>query len=158
MQNLNCPLFAKKITVLTKYVDFIKVFSKKLAEVLPKQTGINKYAIEPEKNKQQFYRLIYSLGPVKLKTFKTYIKISLVNIFIRPWKSPAGNFIFFVCKRNTSLCFGVNYWGLNNFTIKNRYPLLFINEFLDWLKRAKCFTQLDVTSTYHPIKRKESSK
>lgn len=41
---------------------------------LPKNTRINKYVIELEKDKQPLYRPIYSLGLVELETLKTYIE------------------------------------------------------------------------------------
>ena len=76
-------LLAKKVTNLAKYADFVNVFLKKLAEVLPKYTKINKHAIKLEESKQPPYRPIYSLGPVKLKTLKTYLEKNLANDFIR---------------------------------------------------------------------------
>ena len=75
-------LLAEKVTVLTKYSDFANVFSKELAKVLPKRTGISEDAIELENGKQPPYGPIYSLGPVELETLKTYIKINLANGFI----------------------------------------------------------------------------
>ena len=62
---------------------------------LPKNTGMNKHAIELEKGKQQPFVPIYSLGPVELEMLKTYIKINLANNFIWSSKSPAEAPIFF---------------------------------------------------------------
>ena len=39
-------LLAKEVTVLREYTDFIKVFSKKSAKMLPKRTGINEHIIK----------------------------------------------------------------------------------------------------------------
>ena len=50
---------------------------------------------------------------------KTYIKINLANSFIKPSKSPAKISILFEYKSNRSLRFYINYYGLNNLTIKN---------------------------------------
>lgn len=58
------------------------MFSFNLVIELSKNTGINKYAIKLEKNKQLLSGPIYSLGPVKLETMKTYIKSYLKNEFI----------------------------------------------------------------------------
>ena len=74
-------LLAKKVTVPAEYSDFADVFSKELAEVLPERTKINEHAIELEEGKQPPYGPIYSLGPVELKTLKTYIEINLANSF-----------------------------------------------------------------------------
>ena len=112
-------LLAKKVTILAEYLDFADVFSKKLANVLPKQTGANEHAIELEEGKQPPYKPIYSLEPFEFETLKTYIKTNLANDFIRALKSPVGAPILFVRKLNGSFCLCVDYRGLNNLTIKN---------------------------------------
>ena len=102
-------LLAKKVTVLAEYTDFADVFLEKLANILSKQTGVNKYAIKLEKDKQPPYGPIYSLGPVELKIFKTYIKTNLTNGFNQASNSLVGTPILFVHKLNNSLCLYVNY-------------------------------------------------
>ena len=57
-------LLAKKVTVLAQYSNSADVFSKKLAKVLAKCTGISMYAIKQKDDKQPPYRAIYSLGLV----------------------------------------------------------------------------------------------
>ena len=52
----------------------------------------------------------------------------------------------------------VDYWGLNNLTIKNQYLPPLIGELLDRLGQAKKFTQLDLTSAYHQMRIKEGNK
>ena len=71
---------------------------------------------------------------------KTYIKANLASNFIRPSKSPAGTLILFVLKKDDSLRLCVDYRGLNNLIIKNRYLLPLIGKSLDCLGRAKHFT------------------
>ena len=115
-------------------------------------TGINDHIIKLEKSKQPSFSLIYNLEPVKIEILKIYVKINLANGFIWFFKSPARTPIFFNWKLNKDLCLYVDYWGLNNLTIKNQYLLPLIGESLDWLGRAKQFTQLDLTNAYHWIK------
>ena len=135
-------LIAEKvpIKVFAKYLDFADVFSPDLATELSEHTEINTHAIDLEKGKQPPYSSIYSLESVGLETLKTYIKINLANGFIRPSKSPAGAPILFDKKFDRSLRLCVNYRGLNNITIKNRYLLLLVGKSLDCLGRAKQFT------------------
>ena len=133
-------LLAKEITVLAEYTKFSNVFSKKSAKVLSEHTKIKKYVIQLEEGKQPLYRSIYSLGPVELKTLKTYIKTNLANGFIWSSKSSARAPILFVYKPNGSLLLYINYQSLNNLTIKNRNSLSLIGESLDWLRQAKRFT------------------
>ena len=151
-------LFAEQVTIPTEYSDFADVFLKKSANVLPERTGANEHAIELEEGKQPPYGPIYSLGPVELETFKTYIETNLVNGFIRVLKSPAGVPIVFVRKPNDSFCLCINYQELNNLTIKNQYPLPLIGKCLDQLGQAKQFTQLELTSAYHQMRIKEGDE
>ena len=75
-------LLAKEVTMPTEYLDFADVFSAKSANVLQERTGANEHAIKLEEGKQPSYRPIYNLGPVELKTLKTYIQTNLSNGFI----------------------------------------------------------------------------
>ena len=133
-------LLTKEVTVPVEYSDFADVFLEKSANVLPERTEANEHAIKLEEGKQPPYGPIYSLGPVELETFKTYIETNLVNGFIQASKSPAGAPILFVCKPDSSLRLCVNYQGFNDLTIKNWYPLPLIGESLDRLGQAKRFT------------------
>ena len=69
-------------TVLAKYFNYSNVFSIENIIKLPKHSKIIDYAIELKKDKQLFFKLIYSLKLVKLKILKTYIKTNLANNFI----------------------------------------------------------------------------
>ena len=151
-------MLAEEVRIPDEYSDFADVFSEAKALVLPKRTKLNEHAINLEDGKQPPYRPIYNLGPVELETLKTYIKTHLKTGFIRPSKSPAGALIFFDKKPDGSLHLCVDYWGLNNLTIKNRYPLPLIGESLDRIGRAKKFTQLDLTSAYHRMRIKEGDE
>ena len=113
-------LFNKASTkILVEYSDYNNVFlAEYIAEFL-ENTGINKHAIKLKESKQPLFRLIYSLRPVGLETLKTYIKTSLANSFIRPFKFSARAPILFDKKRDENLCLYVDYWGFNNLISKN---------------------------------------
>ena len=95
---------------------------------------------------------------MELETLKTYIETNLANGFIRPSKSPVGAPILFDKKLDESLCLCIDYWSLNNITIKNQYPLPLIGESLNRLGRARRFTQLDLTNTYHRTRIREGNE
>ena len=95
---------------------------------------------------------------MEFETLKIYIETNLANGFIWLSKSPASAQIHFVQKPNDSFCLCVNYWGLNNLTIKNQYILPLISGSLDQLGRAKRFTQLDLINTYHWMRIKENNE
>ena len=128
-----------------------------LAIELAENIGISKLAIELQDSKQPLYRPIYSLGPVELETLKTYNKTHLKTGVIQPSKSPADAPLFDK-KSDGSFWLCVNYWGLNNLTIKNWYPLPFIDKALDRLGRAKQFIQLDLISAYHQMQIREGNE
>ena len=135
--------------VSAKYSDFADVFSPSLASELPEHNGINNHAIELINSQQPPYGPINSLEPVELEALKAYIETNLANGFIKLSKSPASAPILFDWKSDGSLRLCADYQGLNNLTIKSRYPLLLIGESLDRLGRARQFIQLDFTSVYH---------
>ena len=148
---------SKKVSA--KYLDFADVFSPDLASELSEYTGINNHAIKLVNGCQQpLYGPIYSLRPVELETLKAYIKTNMANKFIRLSKSLAGAPILFDWKSNGSLQLCVNYQGLKNVTIKNRYLLPLIGKLLDRLGRAKQFTQLDLISAYHWMRIRKGDK
>ena len=149
-------IFNKATTeVLAEYSDYSDVFSAENVAKHSENNGINEHAIKLEEGKQPSFEPIYSLGPVKLKTLKTYIETNLANGFIRPSKSPAGAPILFDRKPDGSFRLCVDYRGLKNIIIKNRYPLPLIGKSLDWLGRARKFTQLDLTNSYYWMRIRE---
>ena len=152
-------LFDKAPTkVPAEYSDYNDVFSAENAAELPENTRINEHVIELEEGKQQPFGPIYSLGSIELETLKTYIKTNLANGFIRPSKSPTGALILLNKKPDRSLRLCMDYRGLNNITIKNRYPLPLIGESLDRLGRARRFTQLDLTNAYYRMRIREGDE
>ena len=145
--------------VPAEYSNFADVFSLDLVSELPEHTRINNHAIKLVNGCQQLpYGSIYSLELVELEILKAYIETNLANGFIRLSNSSAGASILFDQKSNGSLQLCVNYWGLNILTIKNRYLLPLIEESLDRLGRARRFTQLDLTTTYHRIRIRKEDK
>ena len=75
-------LITKKVKISTKYSNFSNFFLEKKALILSKGINLNQYAIELQYGQQLSDKLIYSLGLIKLKTLKIYIKINLANSFI----------------------------------------------------------------------------
>ena len=121
----------KKIIILTKYAYFANIFFEKSAIVMLKRIDINKYAINSVNGKQLSYWTIYNLDLVEFKILKTYTITNLVNTLIWPLKLSVCAPILFVYKPNGSFWLFIDYWDLNNLTIKNWYLLLLINKSLD---------------------------
>ena len=72
--------------------------------------------------------------------------------FIRHSSSPAGAPVLFVKKSDGSLRLCVDYRGLNEITIKNRYPLPLLQETLTRLSQAKYYTKLDIRGAYNLVR------
>lgn len=104
------------------------------------------------------FRPIIPLPESKLKALKEYLDDALKKGFIRESTSPAGAPIFFVPKKDGPDRPVVDYRGLNNVTIKDRYALPLAGELRDRLQGAKIFTQLDLRGAYNLIRIKEGEE
>ena len=71
--------------------------------------------------------------------------------FIRPFSSSVASQVLFV-KTKDGIRFCVDYRGLNEITIKDRYPLPLIKETLRNISRARWFTKLDIVSAFHTVR------
>jgi hypothetical protein len=94
---------------------------------------------------------IYSLLRTEFEALKKWLDENLSKGFICASSSPAGAPILFVKKSDGSLCLCVDYRGLNEGTIKNRYPLPLLHEMLLRLQKAKYFTKLDIQGAYNLV-------
>jgi hypothetical protein len=66
--------------------------------------------------------------------------------------------VFFVPKKDGSLCLCVDYRGLNLITKKNWYPIPLIGMALDLLLGAQYFTKLDISDVYHRVRIKKGDE
>ena len=64
-----------------------------------------------------------------------------------PWASP----VLLIKKKDRSWRFCIDYWQLNEATVKDAYPLQRIDEALDQLAGAKWFHILDLVSGYWQV-------
>ena len=79
------------------------------------------------------------MGPAELAELKQQLADLLDKCFIRPSSSPWGAPVLFVKKKDGSMRLCIDYRGINNVTIKDKYPLPRIDELLDQLQGASWF-------------------
>ena len=63
--------------------------------------------------------------------------------------------MLFVKKKDGTLRLCVDYRQLNRVTIKNKYPLLRIDDLFDQLQGARVFSKIDLRSGYHQLRIRE---
>ncbi|SPC65346.1 uncharacterized protein UHOD_11060 [Ustilago sp. UG-2017b] len=131
-----------------EYHQYLDVFSRVRADkLLPHRTY--DHHIPLEEGKSPPFGPIYSLSEHELKTLRGYLEENLAKGFVSPSDSPAASPILFVKKKDGSLRLCVDYRGLNQITIRNRYPLPLIDELLDRLREARFFTHIDLRGAYN---------
>ncbi|KAI2643799.1 Transposon Tf2-9 polyprotein [Labeo rohita] len=82
----------------------------------------------------------------------SYIQEELAKGFITPSTSPTSAGFFFVKKKDGGLRPCIDYRGLNEVTVKYRYPLPLVPSALEQLRSARIFTKLDLCSAYNLIR------
>lgn len=70
----------------------------------------------------------------------------------KPSRSPYGAPILFQKKKDETLRLCIDFRALNKITIKNKYPLLLIEDCFDRLAGAKIFTKLDLKQGYYHVR------
>ena len=58
-------------------------------------------------------------------------------------------------KKDKALRLCIDYRQLNRVTVKNRYPLLRIDDFFDQLRGARVYSKIDLRTSYHQLRVRE---
>ncbi|KAL0148123.1 hypothetical protein M9458_056593 [Cirrhinus mrigala] len=154
--SIESPETQVKITIPTHYYDLSEVFSKTRATQLPPHRPWD-CAIDLLPNAMPPKSRIYPLSRTKDQAME-YIKEALDSGFICPSTSPAAAGFFFVSKKDGGLRPCIDYRGLNNVTVKFRYPLPLVPSALEQLREATIYTKLDLRNAYILIRIKEGDE
>jgi hypothetical protein len=116
--------------------DFLDVFNDNKANRFPESNMWDhkidiKEGFEPKSFKN------YNLTLEEQKELDKFLDKNLEKGYIRPSQSPQASPFFFVKKKDGRLRPCQDYRYLNDWTIKNAYPLPLISEIMDKLKGAK---------------------
>ena len=130
--------------------EFADVFREK-APGLPPDRGVA-HTIPLKEGAEPVATPMFRYSPVELAEIKRQITELLEAGLIEPSTSAFGAPVLFVQKKDGSLRMCIDYRRLNNITKKNKYPIPRIDELLDQLQGAQCFSLVDLTAGYHQIR------
>ncbi|XP_073152871.1 uncharacterized protein [Henckelia pumila] len=134
--------------------DFEDVFSEDVVGIPPDREV--EFSIDLISGIVPISKAPYRLAPTEMKELKEQIQEFLDKGFIRPSFSLWGAPVLFVKKKDESLRLCIDYLGLNDVTLKNKYPLPRIEDLFDQLQGASVFSKIYLRSGYHHLKVKES--
>ena len=96
----------------------------------------------------------YRMSQPELEALKKIIEDLLSRGLIRPSCSPFAAPVLLVRKPDGSYRFCIDYRALNAVTVKNAYPLPRVDDLLNKLRRAKCFSKLDAADGFWQVRMK----
>lgn len=140
-----------------EYHDLREVFSRSRATSLPPHRRYD-CSIDLLPGTTPPRGRLYSLSAPEREALERYLSDSLNAGTIAPSASPAGAGFFFVRKKDGSLRPCIDYRGLNDITVKNRYPLPLMSSAFEVLQGARFFTKLDLRNAYHLVRIREGDE
>jgi len=146
-----------KSLIPSKYHSFLPLFCKSVPNKLPPYCPYD-HRIPLKEGFEPPLGPLYSLAHLELEACKQWIEENLNKGFIWASSSLAGAPILFLKKGDGSFRLVVDYRGINEGTVKNRYPLPLIRETLIRISKAWFFTKLDVRGAYNLIRMAEGGE
>ena len=126
-----------------EYWDYLDVFLKLKSEHMllrePWDHGIDLKEDFPLKKGQ-----LIPLSIDEQREVEAFLDDQLSKGSIRPSNSQQTSLVFFIPKKDGKKHMVQDYHYLNEWTIKNNYPLLLISQLVDKLKGCKLFTKMDL--------------
>ncbi|GJT29664.1 putative reverse transcriptase domain-containing protein, partial [Tanacetum coccineum] len=145
------------ISYIKAYVPVIRDFPEVFLEELPGLPPPRQveFRIDLVPRAAPVARAPYRLAPSDMRELFVQLQELLKKGFIHPSSSPWGAPVLFVKKKDGSFRMCIDYRELNKLTIKNRYPLLRINDLFDQLQGSSVYFKIDMRSGYHLLCIKE---
>ena len=146
------------IAIPPQYQRHAKVFSEQQAQHFP-ESRLWDHAIDlkPEAP-STLPGKVYSLTQSEQQALQEFVREHLAKGYIRPSKSPYAAPFFFIKKKDGKLQPVQDYRKVNEWTIKNRYPLPLIPELINRVKGAALFSKFDVRWGYNNVRIKEGDE
>ncbi|GJX89338.1 putative reverse transcriptase domain-containing protein [Tanacetum coccineum] len=130
--------------------EFLEVFPEDLPGLPPvRQVG---FQVDLILGATRVARAPYRLAPLEMQELSNQLQELADRGFIRPSTSPWGAPVLFVKKKNGSLKMCIDYRELNKLTVKNRYPLPWIDDLFDQFQGSSTYSKIDLRSGYHQLR------
>ena len=148
----------QKPSLPEEYKRHAKVFSEREAQRFP-GPRIWDHAIELKKGTPATIPgRVYALTQSEQKALQEFLTEHLKKGYIRPSKSPYASPFFFIKKKDGKLRPVQDYRRVNEWTIRNRYPLPLIPELINRVKGSLLFSKFDVCWGYNNVRIKASNE
>ena len=102
------------------------------------------YAIDFKKTFKLRKGRIYPLSKDEREKVQKFVDDQLRKGYIRPSKSPQTSPVFFMGKKDGKKRIVMDYYSLNEQTVKNNYPLPLIIDLINNIGSKKVFTKIDL--------------
>nr|GEX41086.1 reverse transcriptase domain-containing protein [Tanacetum cinerariifolium]GEX41582.1 reverse transcriptase domain-containing protein [Tanacetum cinerariifolium] len=137
-----------------KDIPIVRDFPEVLPENLPglPPTRLVEFQIDLIPRAAPVARAPYRLAPFEIKELSEQLQELFDKGFIRPSSLPWGTSVLFVKKKDVSFRMCIDYRELNKLTVKNRYPLLRIDDLFDQLQGSSVYSEIDLRSGYHELR------
>jgi len=147
---------AKKL-VPEKFHKWIKVFGKKQSERMPTRKVWN-HAIDVKEEFVPKKGKVHPLLRKEREEVREFIREQLRKGYIRLSKSPQMAPVFFMGKKDRKKQMVQDYRYLNEWMIKNNYPLPLISDVLENIGTKKVFMKMDLRWGYNNVRIKEGDE
>ena len=147
---------AKKL-VPEKFHKWIKVFGKKQLERMSTRKIWN-HTIDTKEGFVLRKGKVYPLSREEREEVREFIQEQLIKEYIRPSKLSQMAPVFFVGKKDSKKRMVQDYRYLNEWTIKNNYPLPLISDVVENIGTKKVFTKMDLRWGYNNVWIKEGDE
>ena len=147
----------EKKLVPEQFHKWIKVFGKKQLERMPTRK-VWDHAIDVKEGFVLRKGKVYPLSREEREEVRKFIEEQLKKEYIQPSKSPQTALVFFVGKKDGKRRMVQDYQYLNEWTIKNNYPLPLISDMLKNIGTKKVFMKMDLRWGYNNMRIKEEDE
>ena len=120
------------------------------------------HTLLPARETNHHIHLLPQAAPVNVRPYRyphyqkqemeAQVDSLLQKRLIQPSTSPFSSPVLLVKKHDGAWRFCVDYRALNALTMRDRFPISMIDELIDELGGARCFSKLDLLQGYHQIR------